>query len=41
VLTAGRCLQAYRRGEPSQEAKVGAMLEAEFFALIRGTLGKP
>lgn len=35
---AAECLLAYRRLEDSIEAEVGALLEAEHFALIRSTL---
>lgn len=33
---ASSCLMAYRSGERGRDARVGAMLEAEFYALIRG-----
>jgi len=31
-------MRAYRRNEDSRHAEVGALLEAEFFALVRATL---
>jgi hypothetical protein len=36
VWVAGECLGAYRRGEEGREATVGALLEAEHYAMIRG-----
>jgi hypothetical protein len=35
LWVAGECLSAYRRGEASREAQVGALLEAEQYALLR------
>lgn len=35
---AAECLLAYRRLDDSIEAEVGALLEAEHYALIRSTL---
>lgn len=35
---AAECLLAYRRLDDSIEAEVGALLEAEHFALVRSTL---
>lgn len=37
---AGYCLLAYRRLEDSEEAEVGALLEAEFFHIVRANLSK-
>jgi hypothetical protein len=35
LFAAGECLSAYRRGEEGREARVGALLEAEFYAMVR------
>lgn len=41
MAVAGECLFAYRRGEDSPAARVGALLEAEQYGLLRKFLGKP
>lgn len=37
---AAACLMAYRRLEDGEEAEVGALLEAEFFHIVRANLSK-
>lgn len=37
---AGACLLAYRRLDDSEEAEAGALLEAEFFHIVRANLSK-
>ena len=40
LAVAGACLLAYRRLDDSEEAEVGALLEAEFFHIVRVNLSK-
>ncbi len=40
MAIAARCMMAFRRGEHSIEAEVGALLEAENLALHRALLSR-
>jgi hypothetical protein len=40
LSTTARCLGAHRRGDRSQDASVGALLEAQLFAVLIGAFTK-